>query len=260
VSGILHGADRSTLVRLSDLSANPDNPRATLGDVDELAASIVVLGLLQPLLVVELPAGGFMVVDGHRRHAAMASIGYDEPIPVIVTQMDREERIVAALAAGSFARPLSPIDQAKAFQQLTSMGLTQTQISERSGVHQVTVSSRLKLLLLSDEQQQAVHEGRMTLAQARIAGMEIKKRPRSRKEPARRGGYEGRSCAECGQPIPKGSGGEPRSVLPLVLACDDCDQQFHTADAPKLHRHTMEVHGRRPSTAERTPTRVGVAA
>lgn len=251
------------LVALAELVANPDNPRDTLGDLAELAASILVLGLLQPLLVVELPGGGFMVVDGHRRHAAMQSINYTEPIPATVTQMDREQRLVAAVAAGSFARPLSPIDQAKAFKQLTDMGMTQMQISERTGVQQTTVSGRMKLLLLTPKQQLAVHEGRMTLGAAKQAGYEISKRPRPTKAslPGRTDyNSKGDTCPECGQPTPKRTLGSARPTLPLALTCDDCGRKFDVDEGPKLFRHTMAVHGRRPTIAERTPTRVGAAA
>lgn len=56
-------------VRLDQLAQNPDNPRETLGDLDDLAASIAAVGVLQRLLVSPLGDGFYMVVDGHRRYA-----------------------------------------------------------------------------------------------------------------------------------------------------------------------------------------------
>lgn len=244
-----------TQVRLDELVPNPDNPRDGLGDLDELAASILAIGLLQPLLVVPHPAG-FLVVDGHRRHAAMCTVGYSRPIPVVVTEMDATERLVAAVAAGSFARPLSPIDQAKAFKRLQEMGLVQTQIAERTGVHQVTVSARLRLLQLTDVQQQAVHEGRMTLHAAMVACREIKTRPRSAPRAAQ-ASYADDVCPACGQPKPVGP--RPGVARAMVLACSECDVEFGVDQAPALNRHALEVHHRRATPVERTPVVAGVS-
>lgn len=197
-------------VRLEQLVANPDNPRETLGDLEELAASIDAIGLLQRLLVT--PDGdGFMVVDGHRRYWAMRSVNYARPIPVEVRVMGRAERLAAAVAAGTFTRPISPIDQAKAFRALEEMGLTRAQIEQWTGVNQPTISTRLRLLELPSSQQLAVHEGRMTLHQAKLAVYELGRRApdRAPRPPRRRqivpavavdaDGSE--TCPTCGQPV-----------------------------------------------------------
>jgi ParB/RepB/Spo0J family partition protein len=239
-----------THVQLTDLVANPENPRESLGELEELAASIVALGVLQPLLVVPQPDGRFMVVDGHRRHAAMRSVGYGGEIPVVVASMDREARLVAAVAAGSFARPLSPIEEAKAFQQLVEMGLTQVQISERTGVAQPRVSTRLKLLLLDEEQQAAVHEGRMTLHQAKLAGYRIKRRAPDKAPRPGRARQSMATCPTCGGPIHSAGGQGPQI---MVLLCLDCRAQFPPERAAILDKHCLTAHGRRATRDERMP-------
>lgn len=66
-------------MRLSDLIENPDNPRETLSDIDELAGSIAAVGVLQRLLVTPTDSFKYMVVDGHRRFAALQLLEWDQP-------------------------------------------------------------------------------------------------------------------------------------------------------------------------------------
>lgn len=191
-------------VHLADLVPNPDNPRDTLGDLDDLATSIAAVGILQRLLVTPL-GDQYMVVDGHRRYWSMRSITYDQPIPVEVRNMDRADRLAAAVAAGTFTRPLSPIDQAKAFHALEELGLTRAQIEARTGCSQPMISTRLRLLELTPKQQAAVHDGRMTLHEAKLATYELGRRapdraPRIRR-PTTRAQPGTDTCTTCGQPI-----------------------------------------------------------
>jgi ParB/RepB/Spo0J family partition protein len=271
-------------LRLDQLVPNPDNPRATLGELDELAASILSIGLLQRLLVspVDGAVGQFMVVDGHRRYWAMRSVDYPHPIPVEVRVMDRVEMLTAAIAAGTFSRPISPIDQAKAFQALREMGLNGKQISQRTGVAQPTVSVRLRLLELSPAEQLAVHEGRMTLEQAKHATYKLGRRAPDRAPRPPRAKQLG-VCPTCGNragataPAPERSTFAPRarpvvdpSLPPAppadrtaggvpgparVLMCDDCDFSCDLDRVSLLIRHCVEVHGRPATKDERRPAR-----
>lgn len=193
-------------LRLDQLVPNPDNPRETLGDLDELDASIGAIGVLQRLLVSPIGDGEFMVVDGHRRYWSMRSIDYARPIPVEVRSMDRAERLSAAVAAGTFTRPISPIDQAKAFRALEEMGLTRAEIERRTGVNQPTISTRLRLLELTPRQQAAVHDGRMTLHEAKLATYAIGRRapdraPRQRTKVRPQQVAGPSTCPTCGQEI-----------------------------------------------------------
>ena len=176
------GGTMNRTVALDLLVQNPDNPRDTLGDVTELAASIVAIGLLQPLLVVEHEDEGYMVVDGHRRLAAMQSVGYAEPIAVVVTEMDRTQRLVAAVAAGAFTRRLSAIERARAFKQLRDdAGLTQGQIAERVGCSIVTVNIAMRLLDLDEDSIADVEAGRLSAQQAIKRVRQSAPKPQGRK-------------------------------------------------------------------------------
>jgi ParB/RepB/Spo0J family partition protein len=165
--------DNVTALRLDDLVANPLNPRAELGEVDELAASIRELGLLQPLLVVEIggdpcgEGGTHMVIDGHRRFAALQLLDFDDEIPVrVVDDPGTAGRLLIALSAGMHGRPLAPLDEARAFQSLVDLDMTQRQIAERVGCNQSHVSKRLSLLALDDDKAQALSEGKIKVRDA----------------------------------------------------------------------------------------------
>lgn len=160
---------RQLELTVDQLVDNPDNPRSNLGPVDDLAASIVELGLLQPILVCPGDAGLYIVVDGHRRTAAMRSVGYTLPFPAFVDDMDQTGRLLRAVAAGSFAQRLTVLDQARAFQQLRDLGLTQQDIAARA---------RLRLLELDQETQAKITTGEVTLGQAHAAAQRLRKRPR----------------------------------------------------------------------------------
>lgn len=246
-------------VQLDELHANPDNPRDTLGDLDELAASIVAVGLLQPLLVVPVAdavVDGFMVVDGHRRHAAMCQVDYSEPIPVVVTELDAVGRLAAAVSAGVSARPLSPVEEAKGYRRLRELGLTLEQIAARTGVGAPRISTRLKLLLLTPAQQLAVHEGRMTLNAAKEAGYLLGRRaPDKAPRPSRRTvppAPSGQivSCPTCGSAMHTTA---QQGQRVLMLVCGDCRMQFLPTRAEWLNKHCLSAHGRRATAGERTP-------
>lgn len=273
-------------VRLEQLIPNPDNPRETLGELTELAASIATIGVLQRLLVTPVSDTAFMVVDGHRRYWAMRSIDYSMPVPVEVRSMDRPTALAAAVAAGTFSRAISPIDQAKAFRQLEEMGMTRAQIEAATGVNQPTISTRLRLLELSPAQQLAVHEGRMTLEAAKKATYEIRRRrPDSAPRPARKP----KVCPTCGlptdrptdrptvtpkpaevfaprarvdeslPPVPPADRSPNRPGEPTggrLLVCDDCEFTCAVDEPRRLIRHCVEVHGRQATRAERTPSRI----
>ena len=63
------------IIPIAKLQPSPGNPRRQVGDVRDLVASISALGVLEPLIVVAHPDGGYEVVAGHRRLAAVISRG-----------------------------------------------------------------------------------------------------------------------------------------------------------------------------------------
>ncbi len=134
------------------LHPDPANPRQDLGDLTELAASIVQLGVLEPLIVTAHPTvrGEWQIVAGHRRHAAATLAGV-MLVPAVIRVFDDVERRLAMLVENLHRRDLDPFDEARGYQMLVDLGLSQRDIAERVGCSQPHVSRRLKLRVLRKE-------------------------------------------------------------------------------------------------------------
>lgn len=152
-------------VKVDRLRASKTNPRTDIGDVSGLAGSIASVGLMHPLIVT--PNGdGFTVVAGHRRLAAVKTLGWTE-IPVDVWEVDDMGAEVARLVENLHRTDLRPIEEGRAYKRLTdSFGLTQREIAERVGREQSHVSKRMALVHLPDKAIELVDSGGITLEEA----------------------------------------------------------------------------------------------
>lgn len=109
------------------LAPHPDNPRTSLGDLTELARSIRSHGVLEPLVVLPADADGIhLIVAGHRRHAAVISIGEIDVVPAVVRAMNPVEVIEAALSENVNRTDLTASEEVRAIERLMSLdtGLT----------------------------------------------------------------------------------------------------------------------------------------
>src|SRR5262245_30580973 len=104
-------------IAVREIHPNPRNPRRRVKHIEELAESIDAHGLLQPLLVRPRAEGGFELVAGHRRHAALQHLGW-ETASVIVRDIDDEQAYVLALVENLQREDLSPHDEADALAHL----------------------------------------------------------------------------------------------------------------------------------------------
>ncbi|MFZ2869355.1 ParB/RepB/Spo0J family partition protein, partial [Zavarzinia sp.] len=177
------GTQGITTVPLDHLIEDPNNPRQTAHDADlqELAQSIATAGLLVPLIVRPLAMpGDYMVVDGHRRLAALRwldggaeegdifKVTEDTPIPVVITTpADETDILIRQLAANLARADMHPLDEGEAFGRLVSAGLSTADIASRIGLTQRLVQSRMALTRrLCDWVRDMFREGHLTLAHA----------------------------------------------------------------------------------------------
>lgn len=160
------------LVSVEKLYPSKDNPRSDLGDIEELTASIRSIGVLQPIRVVtNTEGGGYIIVSGHRRHAAAVAAGAVE-VPVLIEALEEEDRVTVQLVENLHREDLSPLDKAAGFQQLVELGNSQGAIAKLVGVSQGTVSKHLALLKLPDKGQELVASGVITQEQGvALAGL-----------------------------------------------------------------------------------------
>jgi ParB family chromosome partitioning protein len=162
-----HG-DGARLVALDSIVPNPRQPRGKM-DADklaELAASIKVHGLIQPLIVTET-VEGYMLIAGERRWRAAQSAGL-ERVPVIIKETTPQDMLELALIENVQRADLNALEEAHAYRQLIDeFGLTQEAVAERVGKARTTVTNLLRLLTLPDNIQAAVADGRLSGAHAR---------------------------------------------------------------------------------------------
>jgi ParB family chromosome partitioning protein len=132
---------------------NPDQPRSAFGEAElaELADSIRVHGVLQPVLVRPLPGGRYELIAGERRLRAARAAGLDR-IPAVVRAAAADERLELAMIENMARQDLNPVEAARACAVLVDdFGLTKEEVGRRVGRSRVAISNLVRLLELPDE-------------------------------------------------------------------------------------------------------------
>ncbi len=160
------GDDASVLeLPLDRVERSPNQPRADFDEslLGELAASIAVHGVLQPVIVRNLADGGYQLIAGERRLRAARLAGLDT-IPAIVRDAtDGTDSLELALIENLQRTDLNPIETALAYRELIDrFGLTHEAVARQVGKSRVAVSNALRLLDLADETRQAIVDGRIS--------------------------------------------------------------------------------------------------
>ena len=161
--------DSITIVPLSNLRPNPDQPRKTFpdGSIEELAESIRKHGLLQPIIAEPASEGDYIIVAGERRFRAAGRAGLTE-VPVIVRSVSSEKRLQLSLIENIQREDLNPMEEARAYHSLMELtGYTQEQVAEAVGKNRSTVANALRMLRLSEAMQSAVRDGIISAGHAR---------------------------------------------------------------------------------------------
>jgi ParB family chromosome partitioning protein len=136
---------------INQLQPNPFQPRDKVKkeDLEELAESIKVYGVLEPLVVAQTPAG-YQIIAGERRWRAAKVAGLTE-VPVHIRKTTPKGMLEMAIVENVQRIDLNPIERAQAFQQLIrEFGLSATLVAERVGKSVPYISNTLKLLELPD--------------------------------------------------------------------------------------------------------------
>jgi ParB/RepB/Spo0J family partition protein len=146
---------------VSDLRDSPLRKRRDDGDLDELAASMKVRGVLQPL-VVRARRGRFEVVVGHRRFHAAPRAGLTA-LPCIVRELSDDEVLAAFIVSKCQRKNIHPLDEGDAFHELrTTHGWSVARIAKEVGKAPATIYSRLKLRELAPLPWEALLDGRLS--------------------------------------------------------------------------------------------------
>lgn len=158
------------LVPVARLIPNPDQPRRTFDPeaLEELAASLQQKGVIQPLIVREIPGSEqFEIVAGERRWRA-AQIARLHDLPVIVRAFSDSEVLEIAIIENIQRADLNAIEEALAYRQLMDRhGHTQEKIAEALSRSRSHIANLLRLLTLPEDVQVLVREGKISSGHAR---------------------------------------------------------------------------------------------
>jgi ParB family transcriptional regulator, chromosome partitioning protein len=156
-------------VAVDSITPNPRQPRRTFDEeaLDELAASIAEVGLLQPVVVRDLGGGRYELVMGERRWRASRRAGLDF-IPAIVRETQDNDMLRDALMENLHRQQLDPLEEAAAYRQLLDdFGATHEQLAQKVGRSRPHISNTLRLLDLPPAVQKRVAAGVISAGHAR---------------------------------------------------------------------------------------------
>ena len=157
------------MLPLHKVEPNPDQPRQDF-DVEELqqlADSISVHGVIQPLTVRQLPSGYYQIIAGERRWRASRIAGLYE-VPAVVIEADDKKATELALIENLQRSDLNPVEEALGYQTLMSdYGMTQEETAKSVGKSRPAVANALRLLQLCPEVLEMLRSGKLTAGHAR---------------------------------------------------------------------------------------------
>lgn len=156
-------------IELDSIRPNPYQPRQEFNDdaLDELAASIEQLGIIQPITVRALGDGQFEIISGERRFRAARRAGL-ERLPAFVREANSEQMLEMALVENVQREELNPIEVALGYKRLLEeCGLTQEEVAEKVSKSRATVANFLRLLRLPPRIQAALRDKSVSMGHAR---------------------------------------------------------------------------------------------
>ena len=148
---------------------NPDQPRRDFdeGELQALADSISVHGVIQPLTVRQMPTGYYQIIAGERRWRAARLANLSE-IPVVIVEADDKKAMELALIENLQRQDLNPVEEALGYQALIEeYGLTQEEAAGRVGKSRPAVANALRLLGLSPAVLEKLKNGELSAGHAR---------------------------------------------------------------------------------------------
>ena len=162
-------AAESFRIPLEQIEPNPFQPRVAFSDdaLDQLAASIAALDVIQPITVRRLNNERYQLISGERRLRASKLAGLAD-IPAYVRTADDQGLLEMAIVENVQRAELNPIEIAIGYQRLLDeVGLTHEALSTRVGKQRSTVTNALRLLRLPPELQQALKTGAISAGHGR---------------------------------------------------------------------------------------------
>ena len=156
-------------ILLSEIETNPFQPRKHFDEnsLKELAESIKVHGIIQPLTVRRLSQNRFQLISGERRLQASKQAGL-KSVPAFIRSANDQQMLEMALIENIQRENLNPIEIALSYQRLiTECNLKQEELGDRVGKNRSTVTNYLRLLKLPPDIQIALRDNKLSMGHAR---------------------------------------------------------------------------------------------
>lgn len=238
-------------LEIRQIKPSPNNPRERLQGIDELAfSSIREVGLIQPIVVQRLPMGGFQILAGHRRFAAVRKLGWPKVPCLVRRDMLPDEELLTMLVENGQRADLDPIEEGRALSKLKAGGLTDIEIGRKIGRSQSHVSGRLALLALPLEEQEELRHGLVGITAAVSKARADSGKVRQRRNPSKNPAYLGpihpladRAKARCQRVHAKA--GRVKGVG--GVACGECWESVIRADERVQPAQRLAETGRCPT-------------
>lgn len=157
------------LLPIYKVEPNPDQPRHDFDEeeLQALADSITVHGIIQPLTVREMPNGYYQIIAGERRWRAARMANLSD-VPAVIIEADDKKAMELALIENLQRQDLNPLEEGLGYQTLMNeYGLTQEEAAGRVGKSRPAVANALRLLGLCPEVQERVRKGELSAGHAR---------------------------------------------------------------------------------------------
>jgi len=156
-------------IPLDLIETNPKQPRKDFDEasLQELAASIRMHDIIQPITVARLSTGKFRLISGERRYRAGRIAGIRD-IPVYIRQANDQQLLELALLENLQREDLNAMEVALSFKRMMDeLNYTQEQVSERMGKERSTVANYVRLLKLPPDIQVALRNNQISMGHAR---------------------------------------------------------------------------------------------
>ena len=157
-------------IGVEKIIANIYQPRSAFDEaaLEELTASVLAHGVLQPVMVRPRGGGRYELIAGERRFRAARQAGLTQ-IPAVVRQMTDEESLTVALIENIQREDLNAMEAARGYRQLLDQfGLTQTELARQLGKSQSTVAYALSLLRLPPAMQDSISSGQLSMEHGKV--------------------------------------------------------------------------------------------
>jgi ParB family transcriptional regulator, chromosome partitioning protein len=154
---------------ITEILINPKQPRRDFDEtaLNELAASIKLHDIIQPLTVSKLANGKFQLIAGERRFRASKIAGLKD-VPVYIRQANDQQLLELALLENLQRENLNAVEVALSYKRMMDeLNYTQEQVAERMGKERSTVTNYIRLLKLPPDIQLAVRNGSLSMGHAR---------------------------------------------------------------------------------------------